>query len=209
VELHTGTPGSDGTLNVSQVDREELTFASPASGAIALTGGEPSWSITDTFTITAISLWSGFDGDNTAMCLFTLPAQPPVTVADGDVLLLNACGLEWLPAAEGLWRPVGLVEPPTMTATAVMLIPTASGSAHVTAPVMTSTATMLVPFILFPPPVMTSTATMLVPTVSGSANITAPLMTSTATMLVPTVSATSGVPNGRQVNVSVSRASTF
>lgn len=93
-QLHTGDPGNAGTSNLSAVtSRQQLAVDTPTNGATELTGAAPSWNMTTGETIEAVSLWTGFDGDASAVCMFTLAANPPVTVADGDVLLLNVCNL--------------------------------------------------------------------------------------------------------------------
>ncbi|GAB5013876.1 hypothetical protein MAHJHV65_09780 [Mycobacterium avium subsp. hominissuis] len=93
-QLHNGDPGNAGTSNLSAVtSRQQLAVDTPTNGATELTGAAPSWNMTTGETIEAVSLWTGFDGDASAVCMFTLAANPPVTVADGDVLLLNVCNL--------------------------------------------------------------------------------------------------------------------
>jgi hypothetical protein len=93
-QLHDGDPGLAGTSNPSAVTaREQISLDVPSDGATELVGSAPSWNITTGETIEAVSLWSGFDGDSSAVCLFTLPAVPPVTVANGDILILNVCDL--------------------------------------------------------------------------------------------------------------------
>jgi hypothetical protein len=93
-QLHDSNPGPNGTTNPSAVtSRQQLTLDAPTGGAMELAGSAPSWNMTTAETIEAVSLWSGFDGDGSAVCLFTAAASPPVTVAQGDVLILNACTL--------------------------------------------------------------------------------------------------------------------
>ncbi|PBA43510.1 phage tail fiber protein [Mycobacterium avium] len=95
-KLHDGDPGPTGTANPSAVTaRQQLTLETPTNGATALAGAGPSWTMSTGETIEAVSLWSGFDGDPNAIPLFTLPATPPVTVAEGDVLILNVTNLAW------------------------------------------------------------------------------------------------------------------
>lgn len=95
-QLHDGDPGAAATANPSAVTaRQQLTLDTPTNGATALAGSGPSWNMTTGETIEAVSLWSGFDGDDSAIPMFTLPANPPVTVADGDVLILNVTNLAW------------------------------------------------------------------------------------------------------------------
>jgi hypothetical protein len=209
-QIHNGAPGKDGTLNVAATQRQEMTCAAPSNGSISLTGGQPSWDIVSRDTISGVSLWSGLDGDQSAYCLFTLPASPPVLVTQGDLLILNTCALEWVPAATGGWVEVGTVEPPTATGSGSMLVATITGSAVLTAALMSGSGSMLVPSIaiLYPVPTATGSGSMLVPTVSGSATITAPLMTGSGSMLVPTITIT---PNTYQdqLNVAVTRTATW
>lgn len=95
-QLHDGNPGSNATTNPSAVtSRQQLTLDTPNNGATSLDGAPPSWNMTTGETIEAVSFWSGFDGDTNAIPLFTLPANPPVTVAAGDVLVLNVANLTW------------------------------------------------------------------------------------------------------------------
>lgn len=96
-QLHKGDPGNDATVNVSAVtSRQQVSMDAPTAGATELAGSsDPTWNMTTGETIEAVSLWNGFDGDSGAIALFTLPAQPPVTVADGDVLILNVADLAW------------------------------------------------------------------------------------------------------------------
>jgi hypothetical protein len=96
VQLHDGDPGTAGTSNVSSVtSRQQITLDAPTGGATELTGASPSWNMTTGETIEAVSLWSGFDGDGSAICMFTAAAAPSVTVAQGDVLILNVVDLTW------------------------------------------------------------------------------------------------------------------
>lgn len=93
-QLHDGTPGSTGTSNPSAVTaRQQLNLAAPSNGNTSLTGAVPSWNIQSAETLEAVSLWTGFDGDSSAVCMFTMAASPPVTVAEGDVVMLNVCDL--------------------------------------------------------------------------------------------------------------------
>lgn len=93
-QLHDGDPGNDGTANPSAVTtRVQVNLNTPDNGATSLAGGSPSWNMTGPETIEAISLWSGFDGDSSAIAMFTMAATPPVDVAEGDVLILNVCNL--------------------------------------------------------------------------------------------------------------------
>ncbi|WP_414018052.1 hypothetical protein, partial [Mycobacterium avium] len=190
-QLHNGAPGSAGLSNPSAITaRQELTVTAPDTGAVGLTGVPPSWEVTAAETVAAVSLWSGFDGDPSAMCMFTLPAQPPVTVADGDTLVLGSCGLEWAPAAAGLWAPAKTVTAPTARAAAGMLAPRVTADGVVAVPPMNAAAAMLAPVVRTyrtPAPTMHANAGMLTPSVTAGAKVAVPLATAAAAALAPTV----------------------
>lgn len=99
-QIHNGDPGSAASNNVSTVvgARQQVTMTSPSGGGTGLTGAGPSWNVTGADTLEALSLWNGFNGDPSAIAMFTMPIQPAVTVADGDVVILNTANL----AATGL-----------------------------------------------------------------------------------------------------------
>lgn len=97
VKLHTGDPGASAAANASAVTtRSALTLAAAASGAVALTGTQPSWSMTTGETISYISIWDAATAGN-----FLWSAQLSVakTVANGDTLTLTTCGLSLTPLA--------------------------------------------------------------------------------------------------------------
>ncbi|NGX08770.1 phage tail fiber protein [Mycobacteroides franklinii] len=97
IRLHTADPGAAGTAGASAVSaRSQVTFAAAASGALALTGTNPSWSMTATETITHISIWDASTGGN-----FQWSAQLAVAknVQSGDALTLTVCGLSLGPLA--------------------------------------------------------------------------------------------------------------
>ena len=99
VKLHTGDPGSAGTSNPSAVvTRSELTLAAASSGAVALTGTQPSWLMTGSETISYISVW---DSSSSTGGNFLWSAQLAVakTVASNDTLTLTTCGLSLTPLA--------------------------------------------------------------------------------------------------------------
>lgn len=97
VKLHTGSPGSAGTSNASAVTTRSLaTFSAASGGAIALTGTNPSWSMTTSETITDISVW---DSSSAGNFLWSATLTTPKTVANGDTLTLNTCGLSLTPVA--------------------------------------------------------------------------------------------------------------
>ncbi|ANU79144.1 hypothetical protein SEA_GARDANN_23 [Mycobacterium phage Gardann] len=91
IQLHKGDPGGAGTANLSAVTTRALaTFAAPASGAIALTGTNPSWTMTATETITHISVW---DASTSGNFLWSAVLAASKNVQSGDTLTLTTCGL--------------------------------------------------------------------------------------------------------------------
>lgn len=97
VKLHTGDPGSAGAANASAVvTRSLLTLGAASGGAVALTGTQPSWSMTTSETVSYISVWDAATAGN-----FLWSAQLAVakTVANGDTLTLTTCGLSLSPLA--------------------------------------------------------------------------------------------------------------
>lgn len=97
VKLHVGDPGSAGTSNASAVTtRAQATFSTAASGAIALTGTSPQWSMTATETISHISVWDSASAGN-----FQWSAQlaSSKSVVNGDTLTLTALGISLAPLA--------------------------------------------------------------------------------------------------------------
>lgn len=94
VQLHTGTPGEDGTSNVSaETDRMAIEF-SAASGGVLTSTTAPSWSAWDagSETITDVSFW---DASSAGNCLGTtaLAASKPMT--NGDTLTLAIGDVTW------------------------------------------------------------------------------------------------------------------
>jgi hypothetical protein len=91
VKLHTADPGAAGTTAASAVTtRSQATFAAAASGAIALTGTNPSWTMTGTETITHISVW---DASTAGNFLWSAALSVSKSVQSGDTLTLTTCGL--------------------------------------------------------------------------------------------------------------------
>ncbi|MGV9540944.1 phage tail fiber protein [Nocardia beijingensis] len=97
VKLHTGDPGSAGTSNASAVTtRSQATFAAAASGAIALTGTNPSWSMTATETISHVSVW---DNSTAGNFLWSAALTASKNVVNGDTLTLTSLGFSLTPLA--------------------------------------------------------------------------------------------------------------
>lgn len=96
-QLHIGSPGASGTANLSAVTtRQQLTFAAASGGALALSTTPSAWDMTTTETITDISLWSL---SSSGVFYWSAPLTVAKTVANGDTLTLNTCGLSLSPLA--------------------------------------------------------------------------------------------------------------
>lgn len=95
--LHVGSPGANGTNNPSAVTtRQQVTFATASGGALALATTPTAWNMTTTETITDISIWSA---NASGTFFWSAPLTVPKTVANGDTLTLNTCGLSLSPLA--------------------------------------------------------------------------------------------------------------
>lgn len=91
LKAHTGDPGAAGTANASAVTtRSQAGFAAAASGAIALTGTNPSFSMTATEVITHLSAW---DASSAGNFLWSVALSASKSVASGDTLTITTCGL--------------------------------------------------------------------------------------------------------------------
>lgn len=97
VKLHTGDPGASAASNAGAVTtRSQATFSAASSGAIALTGTNPSWAMTTTETITHISVWTA---STAGSFLWSAALSSSKAVANGDTLTLTSCGLSLSPLA--------------------------------------------------------------------------------------------------------------
>jgi hypothetical protein len=97
IALHTGDPGAAGTTTPSAVTtRQQATFSAASGGAIALTAPPTAWSMTTTETITHISVWTLVTSGS---FLWSAALSVAKTVANGDTLTLNTCGLSLAPLA--------------------------------------------------------------------------------------------------------------
>lgn len=99
VAIHTDDPGSAGTSNASagSTARSQVTFSAASSGAISLTGTQPTWTNGGTSeTIKAISVWSAANGGN---FLWSATLSNQKAWAAGDTLTLTSCGLSLSPLA--------------------------------------------------------------------------------------------------------------
>ncbi|MGW2666115.1 phage tail fiber protein [Nocardia tengchongensis] len=97
VKVHLGDPGSAGTANASAVTtRSQATFSAAASGAIALTGTNPSWSMTASETVTHVSVW---DASTSGNFLWSAALSASKAVVNGDTLTLTSLGFSLAPLA--------------------------------------------------------------------------------------------------------------
>lgn len=97
VKLHIGDPGSAGTSNASAVTtRSQATFAAAASGAIALTGTNPSWTMTASETISHVSVW---DASTAGNFLWSVALSASKAVVSSDTLTLTSLGFSLTPLA--------------------------------------------------------------------------------------------------------------
>ena len=98
IQLHTGTPGSAGTSNVSVGDntKKAATFTTSTARSLALTSSVGPWTNGGTSeTITNISLWHT---TGTVFCgSITLTVSK--AWASGDTLTLNSCTVTLSPLA--------------------------------------------------------------------------------------------------------------
>lgn len=97
IALHTGDPGANGTANTSAVTtRQQATFNAAATGAIALSAAPTAWNMTTGETIAYISVWTA---STAGSFLWSAQLSVSKTVANGDTLTLNTCGLSLAPLA--------------------------------------------------------------------------------------------------------------
>lgn len=97
VQLHTASPGGSGTTAVSAVTtRQQATFNAASGGSIALATPPTAWNMTTTETITDISIWSA---SSSGTFYWSAELSVAKTVANGDTLTLNTCGLSLSPLA--------------------------------------------------------------------------------------------------------------
>ncbi|AHH20875.1 putative bacteriophage protein [Nocardia nova SH22a] len=97
VKLHTGDPGSAGTSSPSAVTtRAAATFAAAASGAIALTGTNPQFSMSATESITHVTVWDAATSGN---FLWSAQLSASKSVVNGDTLTLTSLAFSLTPLA--------------------------------------------------------------------------------------------------------------
>lgn len=97
VKLHTGDPGASATANASAVTtRSVVTHSAASAGAIAITGTNPSFSMTTTETITHVSYW---DASTAGNFLWSAALTSSKAVANGDTFTLNSSALSLTPLA--------------------------------------------------------------------------------------------------------------
>lgn len=98
VKIHTGDPGT-GSSNAAagSTTRPQVTFSAASSGAIALTGTQPTWTNGGTSeTVTHISVWDSATAGN---FLWSAQLASSKSWAAGDTLTLTSCGLSLSPLA--------------------------------------------------------------------------------------------------------------
>jgi hypothetical protein len=97
VKLHIGDPGASAASNPSAVTtRSQATYSAASSGAIALSGTNPSWSMTATETITHVSAWDALSSGN---FLWSAALSASKAVVSGDTLTLTSLGFSLTPLA--------------------------------------------------------------------------------------------------------------
>lgn len=99
IKIHTGDPGASGTSAAAagSTTRSAVTFSAASSGAIALTGTQPTWTNGGTSeTVTHISVW---DASTSGNFLWSAQLTTGKTWASGDTLTLTSCGLSLSPLA--------------------------------------------------------------------------------------------------------------
>lgn len=97
VKLHIGDPGASAASNASAVTtRVAVTHSAAASGAIAINGTNPSFSMTTTETLTHISYW---DASTSGNFLWSAALTASKAVANGDTFTLNSSALSLTPLA--------------------------------------------------------------------------------------------------------------
>lgn len=97
VKLHISDPGAAATSGASAVTtRSTATFAAASGGAIALTGTNPSWSMTASETISHVSVWDAATSGN---FLWSAELTTSKAVVNGDTLTLTALSVSLTPLA--------------------------------------------------------------------------------------------------------------
>lgn len=97
IALHKGDPGAAGTANASvNTTRVALVLGAPANGTVALTGSQPTWTMSATETLSHISVW---DASTAGNFLWSAALTATRTVNNLDTFTLTACGLSLSPIA--------------------------------------------------------------------------------------------------------------
>lgn len=87
LQLHDGDPGTNGASNIVDADRQLVLFGEPSpDGYIESVGAPPAFTIGEDTTIRYGSLHTEFEG---GLWRWNLIARQPLTVVEGDVLLLG------------------------------------------------------------------------------------------------------------------------
>lgn len=96
-EMHIGDPGASGTANPSVVTtRSAITYAAASAGAVAITGTNPSFSMTASETLTHVAVWSASSGGN---FLWSAALSASKAVGSGDTYTLTSVGISQGPLA--------------------------------------------------------------------------------------------------------------
>jgi hypothetical protein len=97
VKLHLGDPGASGTSNASAVTtRYAATFGASSAGSMALTSMGGTYAMTNTETISHISLW---DASTSGNFLWSVALTGSKSVTNGDTLSLTSLTLALTPIA--------------------------------------------------------------------------------------------------------------
>jgi len=99
VQLHTGSPGANGTTAVSSTTtREQVTLGTPASGSVSESNTPtwPAWAGTNGEVVSDISVW---DASTSGAFLFSAQLSSSKTVNTGDTLELTTLSVSVAPIA--------------------------------------------------------------------------------------------------------------
>ena len=90
-QLHTASPGEDGTANVAgETTRQAVTFGSASGGQIVTTAATTWTNVSTDETLTHFSLWDAASAGN---CLWYGALSSSATVAAGDTFQITTLTL--------------------------------------------------------------------------------------------------------------------
>jgi hypothetical protein len=98
-KLHTGDPGSAGTLNASaETTRKALTWSAASAGSKAITATLPSWTswAAGAETLTHVSVWDAVTAGN---FLYSFALTTSKAVSNGDTVNMTAHSFTITPLA--------------------------------------------------------------------------------------------------------------